>query len=150
MNRRIAILILVFLAGIGCGGYLFSRSLPRSLIAAGNCDRNCFAFSELAGMFASVGIQRLGALVPGVVLESDKCIAIDHPWPEHRPHIVLFPKRDIKSIGSVAPDDVPYVLDCLAMVRELAERAGTSAYRVTTNGPGFQEVGYLHFHFVTR
>lgn len=148
-KKRVATGVLIFLVGVASGGYLFARSLPRSFLALGSCDRDCYRPNQLAGLLASAGIQRLPALVPGVVLETDKCIAIDHPLPHRRPHYVLFPKRDIKSIGSIAPDDVPYVLDCLAMMRELAERTGISAYRVTTNGPGLQDIGYLHFHFVT-
>lgn len=141
---------LVLLAGVAIGGFLFARSLPRAFLSVTQCEQSCYRINELTGLLTSIGIQRVPALVPRVELESDQCIAIDHPWPEHRPHFVLFPKRDIKSIGSIAPDDVPYVLSCLAMVRELAERTGTPSYRVTTNGPGFQEIGYLHFHFVTR
>lgn len=150
MIGRVWTCTLALFAGIAIGGFLFAHSQPRSFLSVTHCEHNCYRLNELTGLFASVGIQRLPGLVPRVELESDKCIAIDHPWPDHRPHFVLFPKRDIKSIGSISPDDVPYVLGCLAMVRELAERVGASNYRVITNGPGFQEVGYLHFHFVTR
>jgi diadenosine tetraphosphate (Ap4A) HIT family hydrolase len=73
-------------------------------------------------------------------------VAIDHPWPKVKPHFVLFPKRDLKDVASMTDDDIPYLLDCLSMVRQLVQHAGLRDYRVYTNGPGLQEIRYLHFH----
>lgn len=140
----------VFLIGVAIGGYVFSRSLPRSFLAVTECEQQCYRQSELAGLLVSAGIQRLPAALPRVEFESDKCIAIAHPFPETRIHLVLFPKRDIKNIGSLSVDDAPYVLDCLAMVRELSERFRAPGYRLLTNGPRRQHVAYLHFHFMAR
>jgi len=140
---------LAFVAGIAVGGYLFSASQPRSFLALANCDR-CYRPNDLAGLLASVGIQRAHGALPLVVKETDRCMAIKHPFPEARVHFVVFPKKDVKSIADVAVDDQPYVLDCLAVIRALVVEHRLRAYRVVTNGPGFQGVTYLHFHLVAR
>ena len=151
MRPRYAIALLaVFLLGVAIGGYVFSRSLPRSFLAVTECAQQCFRPSELAGLLVSAGIQRMPAALPRVELESDKCIAIAHPTPETRIHLVLFPKRDIKNIGTLSVGDAPYVLDCFAMVREIAKRTQIKNYRLLTNGPARQHVAYLHFHFMAR
>jgi diadenosine tetraphosphate (Ap4A) HIT family hydrolase len=82
------------------------------------------------------------------VLESDTCIALRYPRPQARIHYVLFPKRDIKNVATLTPLDAPYVLGCLALTRELVLRDRLHDYHVVTNGPGRQEVSYLHFHLI--
>jgi hypothetical protein len=139
---------LLFAAGVACGGYLFSDSIPRAFLAAGSCGEHCYDANELAGMIASIGLLRTPALIPGVVLESDTCLSIHYPRPEGRVHYVLFPKHDVRDIAHLTPDDMPYVAGCFAMVRELVERDRLRDYVVHTNGPERQEIAYLHFHLV--
>ena len=105
---------------------------------------------DLAGLLASVGIQRAEAALPLVQKETDKCVAIRHPMPEGRLHLVVFPKKDIKSIADVSVDDERYVLDCIGVIRALVTEGGLRNYRVVTNGPGLQSVTYLHFHLLVR
>lgn len=138
----------LFTAGTVCGGYLFSRSEPRSFLAFGNCQDRCFKASELAGLVTSAALLRVPVAIPKVVMESDTCLAVRHPRPQGRVHYVLFPKHDTRNITTLTPDDVPYVLGCFAMARELVARDRLQAYRMHTNGPAFQEIAYLHFHLV--
>jgi diadenosine tetraphosphate (Ap4A) HIT family hydrolase len=140
--------LVVFAAGIVCGGMLFSKSAPRSFLAFADCQERCFRASELAGLVASSAIQRVPAAIPKVVMESDTCLSVRHPRPQGRVHYVLFPKHDTRNITTLTPEDVPYVLGCFAMARELVARDKLQAYRMHTNGPDFQEVAYLHFHLV--
>ena len=147
---RLLPLSLVFALGLLAGGYLFSRSLPRSFLAVGSCGTTCLKPSDLAGLLVSAGIQRTPLLVPIVELESEYCVAIRHPRPLAKVHYVLFPKRDIKNIASLTSEDGPYVLGCFALVKQLAERAQVQTYRLFTNGPALQDVTYLHFHFIAR
>lgn len=149
-RRQLLSIVAALLLGILIGGYLFSKSLPRAFLTVEHCGRHCYKPKELLGLMASAGIQRTPGLMPEVVMESDECIAIRHPFPRARVHYVLFPKRDIKDIAALTEQDEPYVMGCLAMVRELVARAGTQQYRVMTNGPGYQDVGYLHFHIIGK
>ena len=136
----------MFVAGAVFGGYLFGKSLPRSFLAVTDCGSSCYRASDIAGLVASVGIQRAPGLLPDVVKETDKCIALKHPFPDASYHFVIVPKKDIKNIGEVALDDQSYVIDCIALIRFLAAEYGLKDYHVLTNGPAAQDVTYLHFH----
>ena len=96
--------------------------MPRSFLALSECD-HCYQMKDLAGR---------------------------HPMPEGRVHLVVFPKKDIRSIADVSVDDERYVLDCIGVIRALVTEGGLRNYRVVTNGPGFQGVTYLHFHLIAR
>lgn len=146
--RQLAVVLVVLAIGIVCGGYLFSESLPRDFLPFKSCRERCYRPAEIAGLVASAGILRAPFLIPGVVLESDTCLAIRNPRPEEKIHYVLFPKHDTKNIITLTPADTPYVLGCFAVARELVSRDHLKAYRLYTNGPEFQEIAYLHFHLV--
>jgi diadenosine tetraphosphate (Ap4A) HIT family hydrolase len=144
-------IFVIFIVGVCCGGYLFSQSIPRKFLSFEECPNNkCFDSKELAGLLVSAAIQKVPGLIPGVVLESDTCLAVRYPKPEAKVHYVLFPKHDIKNITSLAPEDAGYVMGCFALARQLVEREHMQAYRVSTNGPAYQEIAYLHFHLVGR
>jgi diadenosine tetraphosphate (Ap4A) HIT family hydrolase len=100
-------------------------------------------------LLASAGIQRGAAAFPLAVKETDRCIAIEHPFRKTKFHFIVFPKKDIKNIADVAIDDQQHILDCLAIIRALVVENGLRSYRVETNGPGLQHVTYLHFHLVS-
>jgi len=142
--------IIVFLVGIVLGGYLFSRSLPRSFIALNHCDQTCWKKSELMGLLASVGIQNLGGKLPYVVYETDKTLVFDiqYPYPPDKIHYLVVPKRDIKDAGQLTDEDKEYLADSYAVMGKIVRENNYSKYRVITNGPGYQEVNYIHFHLV--
>jgi diadenosine tetraphosphate (Ap4A) HIT family hydrolase len=139
---------LALLAGIGLGAYLFSDSRPRSFLALSDCT-SCYRPNDLVGLLASAGIQRATAALPFVVKETDRCIAIEHPFRKARFHFIVFPKKDIRSIADISVDDHPHFLDCLAVIRALVVEKGLNSYWVETNGPGLQHVTYLHLHLVS-
>ena len=148
MKTRILLLALTLLGGIAVGGYLFSDSQPRSFLALSNCV-SCYRPSDLAGLLASAGIQKAPGALPLAVKETDRCVAIEHPFHRAKFHFVLFPKKDIKDIAHISVDDQPYVQDCLAIVRALVVENDLRSYRLETNGPGLQDVTYLHFHLIS-
>jgi diadenosine tetraphosphate (Ap4A) HIT family hydrolase len=142
----------LFLVGVGCGGYLFSESIPRSFLPSAACGKHCYTEQEIAGLITSAAILHAPFLVPKVVLESDTCLSIRYPKPEPhiKTHYVLFPKHDVKNIAMLTPEDVPYVIGCFAMIHELVSRDKLETYSVVTNGPGKQEIAYLHFHLIAK
>jgi diadenosine tetraphosphate (Ap4A) HIT family hydrolase len=142
--------LVLFATGVACGGYLFSQSTPRSFLAFGSCQERCYKPAELAGIVTSAAILRAPFLIPGVILESDTCLAIRNPRPEAKIHFVLFPKHDTRNITTLSPADIPYVLGCFDLARELVSRENIQAYRLYTNGPELQEIAYLHFHLVAQ
>src|SRR5262245_25429934 len=148
-RSRVLAGILIFAVGIAVGGYLFHDSQPRSFLAVSRCE-SCYRPSDLAGLLASAGIQRAGAALPLVVKETDRCIAIEHPFRKMRFHFVVFPKKDVKSIADISVDNQQHILDCLAIIQALVIENGLRSYRVETNGPGLPHVTYLHFHLLSK
>ena len=98
---------------------------------------------------ASVGILKMPTAVPLLEQESGKSIAIRFPFSPHRYHFVIFPKRDIRNIGELSPEDQPYVIDSLALIGDLIRKYNLKSYRVYSNGPVEQDITYLHFHLVS-
>jgi len=97
-----------------------------------------------------VGIQRFPALIPSVVMESDRTIVIEHPNPEARLHYVIIPKSDIKSIAELSDADRDSLIDVFNVVRTIVKEKNLVNYRLVTNGPGYQGVTYLHFHLTAQ
>ena len=152
MNRlKIIVWIVVSLvSGVIIGGYLFSDSRPRSILALNNCSGTCLQANELLGLAASVGIQKFSGLAPSVVKETDKTIVIEHPSPEARIHYLVIPKRDIKNIAGVSDADADYLMDAIKVSGEIIREKNLTHYRLITNGPGYQGVTYLHFHLMSN
>jgi len=149
MKPRLIWIAAAFALGVGVGGYLFSKSIARSFLAVHDCRSACYRPNDLAGLLVSAGILRTPGLIPTVVKETDKCIAIKHPFGDEPFHFVVFPKKDVKNIAEITLDDQPYVMDCFAVLAALAAENGLRRYAVLTNGPGMQDVTYLHFHLTS-
>ena len=147
MNKyKIALLVLISMSlGIIIGGYLFAQSQPRSLLAINRCQ-NCLSHADLLGLVASVGIQKFPGLIPSVVLETDKTVVIKHPFASERIDYLIFPKKDIKNIGEISESNAGYFIDMYLVARRIIEEEKLSKYMLYTNGPGYQDVTYLHFH----
>jgi diadenosine tetraphosphate (Ap4A) HIT family hydrolase len=83
-------------------------------------------------------------------IETDRTLAMQVRSAKPGLHYVIIPKKDIKNIGEIAAEDAPYLIDIFAVMQQLIKDRALSNYRVITNGPGFQDVTYLHFHLVAR
>ncbi len=150
--KKFKIVLLVLFSvcvGILIGGYLFSQSRPRSFLALSRCQ-NCLTHQDLLGLVASVGIQRFPGLMPFIVFETDRTIVIKRPFSSERIHYVIIPKKDIKNIGEISETDGQYLTDAFLVGRWVIEQDNLSRYRFYTNGPGYQDVTYLHFHLVAE
>jgi len=83
-----------------------------------------------------------------IVTETDNVLAYHHTrpfWPEH---IVVIPKRHVGSLLTIDDDDVPLLLELLAVIRQVATKmvAEYGACRVLTNLGEYQESKHLHWH----
>ena len=142
------LLVLAFVAGLSIGARAFMNTQPRAWLNVTSCANRCYRASDLAGLLASAGIVNAPGWVPGVVRETDKCLAMPYPKGGRHMHLVFFPKKDIRDIADLTPDDEAYVMDCFAIVRQIVKEQKLSDYRVYTNGPREQEISYLHFHLI--
>jgi diadenosine tetraphosphate (Ap4A) HIT family hydrolase len=103
---------------------------------------------DLAGLLASVAIQRMPGIIPFIAFETGKTIAIKLPSEKTHFHYVIIPKKDIKNIGEFREEDASYLTDVFLVARHIIEKEKLTRYRIFTNGPSYQDVTYLHFHLV--
>ena len=136
---------LIFLAGLMTGRLLFADSLPRQLLSLHLTTRGWDA-NQIAGLFASVAVRKAPWLIPKVILETDKTLVFEHPRPRFKTHYMFVPKKDIKNIGELTIEDMIYLTDLFATLATVIQSRHLSDYRLWTNGPGKQDVAYLHFH----
>lgn len=140
------IILGVLLVGIIVGGYLFSKTQPRSILSVQHCD-HCLSLNELTGLVGSVVVNQAPLLLkPVVVYETDKTVAIKNPYPESAVDYVIIPKKDIKDIGDLSDEDQPYLRDAYAVATQLINAKHLRDYSMKTYGPGYRQVRYLHFH----
>src|SRR5213078_4143176 len=87
---------LLFVAGFCAGGWAMRDVQPRSLFALDRCD-HCWAPSEIAGLAGAIAMRHAPGLVPFVVMETPRSIALRLPLLSHgREHYVVVPRRDIR------------------------------------------------------
>ena len=134
------------LFGILIGGYLFSDTKPRSILALNQCKNSCLNPNEITGLLTSVGIQKFPDFIPSVIFETDKSVAIKHPLSQSPIHYVIFPKKDIKNISEISQEDKEYLIDCYVLISKIIKEENLEKYKVYTNGPDYQFTAYLHFH----
>jgi len=151
MRLRLA---LVFLLGLAIGGaigaWLFVDTRARSFIAPLHCVSNCINEKELGGLLVSIGVIKTPGLLPSVVEETDKTVAMKSPAPLAKIDYLILPKKDILDIGDLSSDDSSYVADAFEVMADLVRKEHLTDYKVITNGPGFQQVRYLHFHLLAQ
>lgn len=87
-----------------------------------------------------------------IVFENERILALRDIHPVAPVHILVIPKKEIKSVAALTVADEALIGEIFSVIRKLAEEEGIneSGYRVVTNsGPDSQrEVEYLHFHLI--
>jgi len=146
--RKLIGVILVFLVGLGLGAYLFHDTQPRQIIRLDDCKENCIRDDELLGLLASIGVRKTPSVIPDVIKETELTVVMKHPYPESKIHYLVVPKKDIKDIGDLTEEDRKYLVDVFDVISVIANELKLDKYRILTNGPGYQQVSYLHFHIV--
>ena len=137
--------LITFTAGFLVGGLFLYNAKTRPLLRLFKCS-NYLSKSEIAGLFASVLVQTVPRLIPKIIAETDKTIVFEHPWPKHEIHYMFVPKKDIRDIGELTDEDKEYLIDLFSTVTATINKTGIRDYSLWTNGPGRQDVTYLHFH----
>lgn len=137
--------------GLIIGMGVFRPLEPRSLLAWRTCeDKSCLRLNEVSGLVAAVGMKLPPKVLPFVVRETPYSIVIRHPLPEARVHYIVIPKKDIKNVGELSDADQVYLLDAFAVMQDIIKQEKLQTYIVKTNGPGYQDVAYLHFHLMAE
>ncbi|MDF2576740.1 MAG: hIT-like protein [Chlamydiales bacterium] len=86
------------------------------------------------------------------VFENERILAFKDIHPVAAVHILIIPKKEIKDLQSVAPEDLPLIAEIVQVAQQLAEELEIEdSYRLVTNiGPGGgQVIFHLHFHLIS-
>ena len=81
--------------------------------------------------------------------ETAALLVFNHPQPEHPFHVIILPKKDIRSFAALDPAD-PFLADLVTAVQSLVTEFHLSAYRLVVNGGAYQEFPHLHFHLISE
>jgi histidine triad (HIT) family protein len=85
------------------------------------------------------------------VFENDRILAIEDIHPAAPVHILIMPKKEIRDLQSLEPDDYHLLGEIVAVAQKLAAQFKIEdGYRLlTNNGTGAgQSVFHLHFHLL--
>jgi histidine triad (HIT) family protein len=105
------------------------------------------------GAVVGLGFQYGAGLLPvRRLLETDRVIAFHHPRPAWERHILLVPKRRIRSLVDLAaPHHHRYFDEMLSAARQIVDQLGLrrQGYALCANGGPRQEVQQVHVHLFT-
>jgi histidine triad (HIT) family protein len=90
--------------------------------------------------------------IPARIIHDDaQCLAFHDVSPQAPTHVLVVPKKEIRSLDDLTAEDGPLVAHLLLVIRQLARDLKLDqGYRVVVNsGPyGGQSVDHLHFHLL--
>lgn len=83
--------------------------------------------------------------------DTPSLVAFHSPKPLHPIHIIIMPKRSIKRLMDLTPEDADLLSEVVTMVQSLVEEfvLQEQGFRLIVNGGKYQTVGQLHFHLVS-
>jgi len=86
------------------------------------------------------------------IYEDEQCLAFRDINPQAPTHVLLIPKKHIRSLSHATEEDTALLGHLMACLRHIATQEGVdqSGYRVISNvgHDGRQEVAHLHFHLI--
>jgi len=80
------------------------------------------------------------------VFENDLVVAFWHPKPFWEQHILIVPKKKIKSMVSLKESDMIFVNEVFKTVKSIVNKLSWKEYTLLINGGSRQEVNQMHFH----
>ncbi len=92
-----------------------------------------------------------GEIPAKIIHQDDLCLAFHDIAPQAPVHVIVIPKKEIRSLKQVTPEDVPLLGHLLLVIHDLAKQLHLNdGYRVINNcGPAAgQSVDHLHFHLL--
>jgi len=92
-----------------------------------------------------------GEIPADVVYDDDVCMAFRDISPQAPTHVLVIPKKEIRSIAELGDEDQQLLGHIFLVIRDLAAKLGLAGgYRVIANtgAEGGQTVDHLHFHLM--
>ncbi|HQU36042.1 MAG TPA: HIT domain-containing protein [Anaerolineales bacterium] len=103
-------------------------------------------FAPLIGwMFAHMSF----AIPVKKLRETETLMAFYHPKPAYPFHVLLVPKRAVKTLMEFDSTDSAFLTDLYSTVQSLVKEFHLAAYRLIVNGGEHQDFPQLHFHLIS-
>ena len=80
--------------------------------------------------------------------ETDSLLAFFHPKPEYPFHVIILPKKAVRTFSDLAPAD-PFLADLVATAQSIVDEYHLPAYQLIVNGGEYQDFPHLHFHLIS-
>lgn len=83
--------------------------------------------------------------------ETEHVLAFYHPRPVHPVHILIVPKKTIRSFVEIKESDMPIVAEVMKAAQHLVKTLDLEpkGYRFMINGGVYQDVKQVHFHLIS-
>jgi histidine triad (HIT) family protein len=107
------------------------------------------AKTPLGDLIVGLAFGRLSNLLPVKrIRETERVIVFWHPRPFWEKHILIVPKKRIRNIVEIGPEDMIYIDEVYRVAGEVIKELGweKGGYSLLSNGGSRQEVNQLHFH----
>jgi histidine triad (HIT) family protein len=98
------------------------------------------------------GFEKLPFAIPVKRLrETATLLAFYHPKPTYETHILIVPKKAVRDLLELSPEDTAFLQDLVDTTQSLVDELGLvkTGYRLIVNGGEYQEFPQLHFHLVS-
>jgi histidine triad (HIT) family protein len=85
------------------------------------------------------------------VFENERILAIEDIAPVAPVHILIMPKKEIRNLQAIKPEDLPLIAEIVQVAQKLADEYNIEeGYRLLTNNgsEGGQVIFHLHFHLI--
>ncbi|MCK6539166.1 MAG: HIT domain-containing protein [Anaerolineales bacterium] len=82
--------------------------------------------------------------------ETETLLAFHHPKPSYPFHVLLVPKKAVKTLMEFDAKDSAFLTDLYSTVQSLVEESRLPAWRLIVNGGEFQDFPQLHFHLISE
>jgi histidine triad (HIT) family protein len=82
--------------------------------------------------------------------ETETLVAFHHPKPSYPFHVLLVPKKAVRSLMQLDAKETTFLSDLYAAVQSLVEEFQLPAWRLIVNGGEYQDFPQLHFHLVSN
>lgn len=82
--------------------------------------------------------------------ETDTLMAFFHPKPSYKFHVLLVPKKSVKTLQELDPNNSAFLTELYSTVQSLIDEFQLPAYRLIVNGGEYQDFPQLHFHLVSE
>ena len=82
--------------------------------------------------------------------ETETLMAIHHPKPSYKFHVLLAPKKSLASLKDIDSTDGTFLSDLFSTVQSLVDEFKLAAYRLIIDRSEYQDFPQLHFHLISN